>query len=201
MSAEPSPVAKFYLDRVEEPSFRPTPPRHGAIYWSGEGNRARAEAFAREMSMAGRPSATLEMTPDGYELDQAGLFNDPTVAKGEARQVWAKASDKYAVHTEGNVNTFVVGSSEQSYFRSTELPRLLQNERVTAINGIPRERLAELAAKDPDRAYGEICSAELARDRLRAHQLADRHLLDDVEGRAAIAEHTGPRTGRTHWDD
>lgn len=168
-------------------------PPNGSVFWSGKKNRCRAESFANHQAKLGNFAVTLERTSGGQQIDHAGadgegLFKDPEIEKSDAREIWARAGARFAREARGEVHSFSAGSHEQSVFRSVEMPLLLENERVTAINGIPRERLRMIARRDAREAHRMLVAAEIARDRQRGREQHDLGLLEDVEERQRVAE-------------
>jgi hypothetical protein len=165
------------------------PDPDGAVYWSNDKdesgyprNRNRGEAFCRESD--GR-STTLEGTPDGACMDRLcrdPLYREDQEYRARADRLGQDLSRMYAEQTQGQVNTFVVGSRPESVFRSTELPRLLENETVTSINGVPREELDRLSHTE---AFDRICEAELARDVQRAQVMEPGAARDALESDVA----------------
>ncbi len=102
---------------------------HQAVYYSGKGNRARAEAFAE---LNGK--TTLEMTPGGRYFDSLKLFeNGSPVTKDQAYEIWKILSERYAKSASGNVYGFVKGSFPESIFNTVEYPALQRNPYITNI--------------------------------------------------------------------
>jgi len=102
---------------------------HQAVFYSGEGNRARAEAFAE---LNGK--TTLEMTPGGKYFDGLKLFeNDSPVTKDQAREIWKILSERYAKSASGNAYGFVKGANPESIFNTKEYPALKDNPYITNI--------------------------------------------------------------------
>ena len=100
-----------------------------AVFYSGEGNRARAEAFA---TLNGK--MTLEMTPGGKYFDNLDLFgqNSP-LTDDQALKIWSILSERYAKAASGNVCGFVQGARAGSIFNTVEYPTLQKNPYVTNI--------------------------------------------------------------------
>ena len=102
---------------------------------------------------------------------------------------WIRSSRHYAEQASGSVEAYVVGAIEKGTFRRVELPALLANEKVTDINGIPREDLAALSRTD---AFERICEAELAREAELVRTLGEctqrTALTQDIEARREVLE-------------
>ena len=102
---------------------------HQAVFYSGEGNRVQAEAFAK---LNGK--TTLEMTPGGKYFDELNLFGkDSPLTKPQAREIWSILSERYAKAASGNVYGFVKGSYPESIFNAVEYQALQENPYITNI--------------------------------------------------------------------
>jgi len=125
-------------------------------------NRDRAVAHAKGQSKAGKPTKTLEQTPGGEWLDSQDLFgeNSPVDDDAEALEIWKDASKKYAQRARGSVRCFVIGAKPESVFRTVEFETLLNNREVKDINGLPREKLAAVYARDPELACKLVQAAD-----------------------------------------
>ena len=100
-----------------------------AVFYSGPGNRALAEAFARENN-----KTTLEITEGGKYLDALHLFsNESALTTEQAANVWKKLSERYAQGASGNAYGFVKGSRDGSIFNTVEYPALKSNPDITNI--------------------------------------------------------------------
>ena len=120
-------VFEDYMDLVEKLDV--STKSDTAIFYSGPGNRALAEEFARL-----NDKMTLEMTSGGAYLDGLQLFeNYSPLTQQEAINVWARLSARYAQSASGNVYGFVNGSWSESIFNMVEYPELLKNSNVTNI--------------------------------------------------------------------
>jgi hypothetical protein len=112
----------WYMKRVEELDF--STDRDKAVFWkdndpviaenplpdkvvtSGE----IAGSYARE---TGRK--TLEMTPGGQELVDAKLYDHPNLSHEQAKQVWDRASQRFAEGASGEVVAFANDFRPRSY--------------------------------------------------------------------------------------
>jgi len=102
---------------------------NGAVFWSGQGNRAVAEEFA-----AANGRSTLEMTPGGSWLDGQNLFGpNSSLTSDEASQVWARLSERFSESASGNTIGFVEGAQPGGIFNSVEYPTLLNNPSVSNV--------------------------------------------------------------------
>jgi uncharacterized Zn-binding protein involved in type VI secretion len=155
---------------VAKDSFDVRSQKNGAVFYSDDygddnksKNRTRAQQFAQDQTAVGKPTSTVEQTPGGRWLDEQKLFNpDSPVSKAEAVEVWDDCSKKYAEQATGSVRCFVTGSKPESTFRRVELEGLVNNPNVNDINGIPRENLAKVFAKNPTIAFDLVESADVA---------------------------------------
>ncbi|WP_051685506.1 pre-toxin TG domain-containing protein [Clostridium sp. KNHs205] len=117
----------YYMDLVEELDVSTTP--NSATFYSGQGNRALAEEFAKVNG-----KTTLEMTSGGKYLDDLKLFEQGSpLTQEEAVNVWARLSTRYAQNASGNTYGFVKNSWEGSIFNTIEYPALKENSNVTNI--------------------------------------------------------------------
>jgi RHS repeat-associated protein len=116
-----------YLKKVE--ALDVGTPINGAVFYSGPGNRALAEEFAR-----GNGRYTLEMTPGGKWLDDQALFgpNSP-MSVDDAIRVWSRLSQRFSQQASGVAVGFVSRSRSGSVFNSVEYPELLANPRITNV--------------------------------------------------------------------
>ncbi len=102
---------------------------HQAVFYSGEGNRAQAEAFAQ---LNGK--TTLEMTPGGKYFESLKLFDTGSpVTEDQALEIWKILSERYAKSASGNVYGFVKGSRPGSIFNTVEYQALQKNPYITNI--------------------------------------------------------------------
>ncbi len=102
---------------------------HQAVFYSGKGNRDRAEAFAQ---LNGK--MTLEMTPGGKYFDNLKLFEPGSpITDDQALEIWKILSERYAKAASGNVYGFVKGANPKSIFNTIEYPTLQGNPYITNI--------------------------------------------------------------------
>ncbi len=94
-------------------------------------NKEKALAFVRSHTGA----QMLDDTPCGKELIALGLEGRVDEVGEEITKIWCKASSRYIRAASGNINAFVDGADERSTFCTTELPEILQNPKITSING------------------------------------------------------------------
>ena len=73
--------------------------------------------------------------------------------------VWVDASGRFIADTTGEVKTLTPFADPGRIYAQTELPALLENPRVTSINGMPREELLvlrDLVGNDPVKLQGAV---------------------------------------------
>lgn len=80
------------------------------------------------------------------------------------------ASRRFIKAAFGEVATAVCGANKKRVFYDAELPVLVKNDKITTINGLPRELVKAFYDVNRDEAYQLICWAEL----LEAKRKADR---------------------------
>ena len=95
-------------------------------------NRDKAFAYVKT-----HPEAKMiEDTACGKKLVELGIgYQEVGLSGEEVAHIWAVASRRFINALQGNVTAFVTGADSRSVFRSVELPLLLQNAKVTQING------------------------------------------------------------------
>jgi RHS repeat-associated protein len=102
---------------------------NGAVFWNGELGRARAEEYATRCGLK-----TLERTTGGEILQWLDLaWRGSELSPGELQVLWGGASAGFAMGASGEANAFV-GGNISGQFYNVELPILLINPDVTAIN-------------------------------------------------------------------
>jgi hypothetical protein len=129
-------------------------PKDRSVFYSGPGNRGKALHAAKN---GGVP---IDATPGGKALNDEKLYGEfAPVAQEEADAIWSEASEKFAKAASGDVTAFVHGASPDRVFAQTELPILLKNKDVNAINGISRQALEEMERVKPGSAFQAIVAA------------------------------------------
>ncbi|MBD2720485.1 hypothetical protein H6G99_16155, partial [Synechococcus sp. FACHB-909] len=101
--------------------------------------------------------------------DKVGLqsFMDGEVVDGMRvnNGVWDRVSARYVADAVGEVVTFTGGASVSRVFFQTELPLILNNPRVTSIDGIPIEVFHGMAVEDAFKII--IAASEVRTSRLK----------------------------------
>lgn len=138
----------------------------GAVFYSDDGdrNRVAAEDYVEHCHRSGKPATTLEATPCGKWLEGQKLYEAATspLSRSEADEVWATASAKYASEASGNCRCFIINAPAHRVFRRYEFARLLNNDRVTNLNNIPRETLKTIYDRDPNAGFSALEQADRA---------------------------------------
>lgn len=88
-------------------------------------------------------SYTLDDTVCGKKLMALGLETGNDNPPAVLLQIWATASRRFILAASGNVTAFVENADKRSTFVSVELPLILQNERISLINGIDKFEFAK----------------------------------------------------------
>lgn len=146
-------------------TFPVASPHDGAVFYSDDAgkNRAAAEAYTELCSRAGKKTTTLEATPCGKWLESRNLYTPASgLSRQQADQVWGKASVKYASEASGSCRCFIVKAPSERVFRNHELAALLNNDKVTDLNNIPRQTLKSIHDLSPDAAFSAVEQADLA---------------------------------------
>jgi len=122
-----------YMDEVERLDVASQP--GAATYYSGRGNRHRAELFTKGGGI------TLEQTPGGGWLDSQCLFK--RMEPNQAVRPWERLSQRFAQESSGVVNVFNDGARPDGVFGRIELPALQANPKVDTImkNGVQPIRI------------------------------------------------------------
>ncbi len=143
-------------------AFPVASPHDGAVFYSDDSgrNRVAAEAYAEHCSRAGKETTTLEATPCGRWLEGQNLYASPLSLFAD--DIWAAASVKYASEASGSCRCFVANAPSDRVFRKHELAALLNNDKVTDLNNIPRQTLKSIHDKNPDAAFSAVEQADRA---------------------------------------
>ena len=116
-----------YLRAVERLNVRT--PHNSAVFYSGVGNRALAESFAKENGRL-----TLEMTSGGKWLDSRALFGaESPLTIPQAVQVWSRLSQRFAAESSGTAVGFVKGARPGGIFNTVEYPELVKNSSIVNV--------------------------------------------------------------------
>lgn len=171
-----------YIRHIQSDAFNVSAERDKAVFYAGRNGFNCADAHFRYV---GNGYLSIDFTQGGTWLERERLWGEkenyfgrpyeseerlhadqptPPINEEAARRVWAAASKKYAEQATGAVTCVVDGASEDTIFRRVELPALINNGKVTYINGIERKVLKELYDADPtqdkrwslDRAFDVI---------------------------------------------
>ena len=84
----------------------------------------------------------LDDTPCGRALIELGLNGKVDKVADEITNIWKIASKRYIESASGNINAFVDRADERSTFVSTELNKILENNKISTINGIDKFEFA-----------------------------------------------------------
>ena len=88
---------------------------------------------------------TIEQTACGKCLIELGLYNKPYFLPSEqVAEIWGIASRRFIAGAGGNVTAFVEQADARSVFRRFELPALLNNPRLSSINGMNKFEFAQI---------------------------------------------------------
>ncbi len=103
-------------------------------------NRDKAFAYVK----AHPEAKMIEDTVCGKKLVELGVgYQEVGLSHEEVAHIWAVASRRFINALQGNVTAFVKNADSRSVFRSVELPLLLQNDKVTQINGQDKHLFAK----------------------------------------------------------
>ncbi|MCW4454505.1 hypothetical protein OK348_06820 [Flavobacterium sp. MXW15] len=137
-----------------------------------------------------------EFTKDGYRSPTSIWLYHPTDGP------WAEVSGRFADGARGEVRAIVPNAVPDRVFGATELPRILANPQVTAVEGLPRPMLAQVHAREGQQAVFEMVAAQSHANLggLRAGTNYAGTLLHDDQGRMQLDSRAyfkdGPVQGR-----
>lgn len=112
---------------------------YSVSYMPDSENKKRAEDFVKSTPDA----CMLDDTPCGRALIALGLDGRVDEVGEEITKIWKLASSRYIGAASGNINAFVDGADERSTFCSTELHEIINNPKITSINGIAKTVFAQ----------------------------------------------------------
>ncbi len=131
-----------FLDWIKrEADFSRPQDKDACVFYSGLIGQNQKTA---EESCNRHNYSTIEQTQGGKTLDSLDLWNQGGrygLSRPDVEEIWGVASEKYAEQVEGKVYCYVLAATNDSAFLEKELPTLLENDKVTHINEIPREEL------------------------------------------------------------
>jgi hypothetical protein len=112
-------------------------PFSGANFYSGKADDGTPMRVFAEKHTDGVTRVTLEQTPGGSRFDDMLLFEDPSpIRRDQARDVWARLSERYAEGAEGEVVAWSHNPRAESIWNTVERPILEKNSAVTKISVI-----------------------------------------------------------------
>lgn len=176
------------LNTLDFNSGKPT------ILYSGYENRIRAETYANKNNLK-----TISHTEGGRYLEGPNRYD--LHGKEKAKALWAAGSGKFASTVKGDVRTFVAGADPKGIFRQREIGAIVTNKDVSKVNGIDRQKLAQLYDKTYQKSmnqgiphrdslknastqtYRATAIAELRQARREAYQSADKKQIADYQKR------------------
>lgn len=112
---------------------------YSVSYMPTNENKQKAKAFIA----VHKQSKMLDDTPCGKALINLGLDGKVNEVGEEITKIWRIASSRYIKEASGNINAFVDNADERSTFCTTELAEILENPKITHINGIDKETFAQ----------------------------------------------------------
>ncbi len=103
-------------------------------YMPHENNKLQAKEYTKNNNQA----KMLDDTPCGQALIELGLEGKVNDVGKEITKIWQIASMRYIQSAIGNITAFVKDADERSTFCQTELNEIMQNPKITQINGIDK---------------------------------------------------------------
>ena len=119
-------------------------PENGLVLYSisylpTKENREKAFEFVSQ----NEGKITIENTICGAKLEEEMKNGGYDILdKNEIAQIWAVASKRMIAQAKGKVIAFVKDADERSVFCKVELPEILKNENIVAINNIDKFEFA-----------------------------------------------------------
>lgn len=221
-----------YIRHIQSDAFNVTTERDKAVFYSGRDGFNCGDAHFRYVRHGYQ---SIDKTQGGTWLERERLWGEERNQFGRpyepeerlhndqpkspfdedaADRIGNAASKKYAEQASGLVICIVQDADERRTFRRVELPALINNEKVTHINGIERKALKELYDQDPtrdkrwslDRAFEAIKKEPLQIAYQQGQQKADekeqeektetrRIKMTNEKGETCFLEVTGIRKG------
>ena len=119
---------------------------------------------------------TINQTADGSDaFQQIGDAHDAGhIDANQKEELENKLSERFADGAEGSVTVYspenADSETQNKVFYQTEFPTLLENEKVTEINGVAREELKEMYEKDPDVAFAALSNRTREHEEYRSER-------------------------------
>ncbi len=112
---------------------------YSVSYLPTKENRDQAFAFVKQNP----GKMMIEHTDCGAKLVELGMASsDSGLSPEQVAEIWRVASKRFIKAASGAVRAFVKDADPRSVFRAMELPQLLENERITTINGEDKQQFA-----------------------------------------------------------
>lgn len=112
---------------------------YSVSYLPTKENRDQAFAFVKQNP----GKMMIEHTDCGAKLVELGMASsDSGLSSEQVAEIWRVASKRFIKEASGAVRAFVKDADPRSVFRAMELPQLLENERITTINGEDKHKFA-----------------------------------------------------------
>lgn len=112
---------------------------YSVSYLPTKENRDQAFAFVKQNP----GKMMIEHTDCGAKLVELGMCSsDSGLSQEQVAEIWRVASKRFIKEASGEVRAFVKDADPRSVFRAMELPQLLENERITTINGEDKHKFA-----------------------------------------------------------
>lgn len=109
-------------------------PVDGANFYSGQTDSGTPMRVFAEKHTDGVTRVTLEQTPGGARFDDMRLFErDVPVRRDQAKEIWARLSERYADGAEGEVTAWAHAPRADGIWNAVEKPALERNPAVTNI--------------------------------------------------------------------
>lgn len=197
--------AQFYSgpdDEILKEIFGRNPKRLEAIK-NKKSNNPRSARQVEYLKRKGLPIVRLDDTKIGkmveamkiYPFFISKYFPDVQAGIDEADEVMRFLSREYTRAAFGHVATAVCGARGDRVFMRTELPELIDNNKIETINGVGHSKIKALYNSTPAKpevghykAFRAICLSELALAKKRAYDEASNEAINDYLDRLDFYE-------------
>jgi RHS repeat-associated protein len=124
-----------------------------AVFYSGKDHSGTKNHDRALADVSRRQAQPIDVLDGGKALNDENLYSKFNPLYAEADIYWSQASEKYAKGASGDIIAHVNGAKSDRVFATIELPILLDNEKVTTINGVPRKFLQRMEGENPGSAF------------------------------------------------
>lgn len=190
VTASPERFAQFkseFLQRLDKLSLTVPnqTPDATTLFYSGMVDGRQAWKVAEELGETSHGKIiTIGQTELGKLANDESIFNatldrvidpakHPTQSAEITKAIWDRASHRLASEARGAVHTITPNAKGHAVYASVELPKLMQNDKVTQIDGIDRTVLTDLRDQLQTKGYTPERAIEVVRSRISVQSAID----------------------------